>query len=192
MVETTGLLHTNNRTYLFAYMDQIIYLITLGAFMATAIGLFFWVHYHLFLNERSRWKRQQLRLLTGILALIIFALFSYFAFYYEFRDRGPHNVFTLEGLFSSVIIAQCGLAVFSLSDRRLLSAKTIALHYVMPLTLLGSFGAVCYFLNDNVVICTIIRAVSWVYYSSYAIVMYYISLKNSRKFSQRLEDNYVE
>lgn len=180
-------------------MEHIYYLSTLCIFLVASIVMLAGSLYHLFfLCENSRWKRQQLRLQAGILVLIILALCSYFTFYWFFRERGAGHVFSFVGLFSATIITQCGLAVYSLSDRRLITWTHVVSHYAMPVLMLVCHGLVLYLSTidsridamHNMLTLAIERA-AWIYYFGYAAIIFFVSLRNSREFRQRLEDSYV-
>lgn len=175
-------------TYLIL-MEETIYLVSLCAFFAVDICLLIWIHYHLLVHrEKSAWKRQQYRLQCGILTMIALVLGSYFWFYWNFKDAGPNNYFSLVGLFSAIIIGMCGQAVYSLADRRRLTFQITLSHLLVPVVLFVSYA--CFL--DKPIVLECIESVAWLYYAAYVVIVFYACLRNSRRFTQRLEDSYVE
>lgn len=174
-------------------MEQAIYLISLVAYL---IIILWWMArmlpYLSFRLERSRWKHQQLQLHTGLLLFIIADIVSYLAFYLFFREQGVGPMFWLTCLFSGLTIPQCGLTVYSFADRRLITWRLIFLHYLVPVLLFATYGALLWFSLLNQLADKIILICASAYYVVYALAVFFACRRNAHIFSQRLEDSYVE
>lgn len=166
-------------------MEQILYVVTLILFIISILCMQVWTHKSLFATRRvSIWKRQHLHLHARILTFVFLAACIYLYMYYDFYTTGVSNMYLLHlvGLFSSLTIAQSGLTVYSLSDRRRISKRVTFQHFFIPVLFLP-----LYLVTGSMWVLNI----AWIYYVVYVLLIFRVCMQNSRQFVQRLEDAYV-